>query len=260
VSDAWLELGRTAPASALVDGVEVRRGSRVRLRPRAGADVMDLALAGRTAVVDSVEEDMDGALHLAVLVEDDPGRDVGGARRPGRRMFFAPGEVEPLEGRAPKRVLVAGIGNVFMGDDGFGVEVARRLGERPPRAGVDVRDFGIRGMDLVYAMQDYDVAILVDATPRGEAPGTVALIEPDLDAGVLSLDTHGMDPVKVLALARRLGPVPERVLVVGCEPATRMTGDEDEVVVEISPPVRAALDAAVALVESVLDELEEASP
>jgi hydrogenase maturation protease len=263
MSDAWIELGRTAPASALVDGVEVRRGSRVRLRPREGADVMDLAVAGRTAVVDSVEEDMEGALHLTVIVEDDPGGDVGGLRRPGRRMFFSTGEVEPLEGPSAmpsRRILVAGIGNVFMGDDGFGVEVARRLAERPLRPGVDVRDFGIRGMDLVYAMQDYDAAVFVDATPRGEPPGTVTLIEPELEPGAVSLDTHGMDPVRVLALARELGPVPERLLVVGCEPETRMTGDEDEVVVEISAPVRAAFDEAVRLVESVLDELEEASP
>ena len=263
MSDAWLELGRRAPGSALVGGVEVRRGSRVRLRPHAGADPLDLAVDGRTAVVESVEEDMDGALHLAVVVEEDPGRDVGGRRRPGRRMFFAPGEVEPLDGPAgapARRVLVAGIGNVFMGDDGFGVEVVRRLAARSPRAGVEVRDFGIRGMDLVYALADFDVAILVDATPRGAPPGTVALIEADVDADAVSLDTHGMDPVSVLALARRLGPVPERVLVVGCEPAARMTGAEDEVVVEISPPVRAAVDEAVALVESVLDELEEASP
>jgi hydrogenase maturation protease len=263
VSDAWIELGRRAPSSTLIDGVEVRRGSRVRLRPRPGADALDLAVAGRTAVVEAVEEDMEGALHLAVVVEEDPGRDVGGRRRPGRRMFYALSEVEPLDGAEAvpaRRVLVAGIGNVFMGDDGFGVEVVRRLAEGRPRAGVDVRDFGIRGMDLVYALQDYDAAILVDATPRGERPGTLALIEPDLDSDAVSLDTHGMDPAKVLALARRLGPLPERVLVVGCEPATRMTGVEDEVVVEISPPVRAALDDAVALVESVLDEVEEATP
>jgi hydrogenase maturation protease len=211
--------------------------------------------------VDSVEEDMEGALHLAVIVEDDPGRDVGGLRRPGRRMFFSTAEVEPIEGPPATpalRILVAGIGNVFMGDDGFGVEVARRLFDRPMRPGVDVRDFGIRGMDLVYALQDYDVAIFIDATPRGTAPGTLQVIEPELEPGVVSLDTHGMDPVKVLALARELGPVPERLLVVGCEPQTRMTGDEDEVVTQMSPPVSAALDRAVALVESLLDELEEA--
>lgn len=263
MSDGWIELGRKPPASTLVDGVELRRGSRVRLRPRAGADVLDLTLAGRTAVVDAVEEDTDGALYLAVILEDDPGRDVGGLRRPGRRLFFSTGEVEPLAAPAaapPRRVLVAGIGNVFMGDDGFGVEIARRLAARSLRPGVDVRDFGIRGMDLVFALQDYDAAIFVDATPRGEPPGTLQVIEPELEPGAVSLDTHGMDPVRVLALARELGPVPERLLVVGCEPATRMTGDEDEVVSELSPQVRGALDEAVQLVESLLDELEEASP
>lgn len=248
MSDAWLELGRTVPASVVVAGVELRRGSRVRLRPRPGADAIDVAVVGRTAVVESVEEDMEGALHLAVALENDP----GDPRRPGRRMFFAPGEVEPLGEPPPRRILVAGIGNVFMGDDGFGVEVARRLAERSPRPGVDVRDFGIRGMDLVFALQDYDVALFVDATPRGAPPGTLHLIEPELDPGAVSLDTHGMDPVRVLALARELGPIPERVLVVGCEPAG------DEVLTGLSAPVRSALDAAVELVESLLEK--EASP
>ena len=123
-------------------------------------------------------------------------------------------------------MLVAGIGNVFLGDDGFGVEVARRLGERELPAGVDVADFGIRGMDLVYALgDDYDAAIFVDAVPRGQAPGTLYVIEPEVDQNELSLDTHGMDPVKVLRLAGELGPVPERLLVLGCEPETRMSGD-----------------------------------
>ncbi|HET6551710.1 MAG TPA: hydrogenase maturation protease [Solirubrobacter sp.] len=247
MTDGWLELGRTVPAWVVVDGVELRRGSRVRLHPRPGADVIGLAVAGRAAIVDRVEEDMEGALHLAVVLEDDP----GDPRRPGRRLFFAPDEVVPLAGAPLRHVLVAGIGNVFMGDDGFGVEVARRLAERPVRPGVEVRDFGIRGMDLVYALQDYDVAIFVDATPRGAAPGTLHVIEPELSDEV-SLDTHGMDPVRVLGLARELGPVPERLLVVGCEPA----GDEE--LTPLSAPVEAALDAAVELVESLLDK--EASP
>ena len=236
--------------------MRVRRGSRVVLRPRAGADVMDVALAGRTAVVDTVEEDMEGAVHVAVVLEDDPGHDVGGLRRPGSRFFFGVDEIEAIgePETAARRVLVAGIGNVFMGDDGFGVEVARRLQARPRPAGVEVRDFGIRGMDLVYALRDCDVAILVDAAPRGGAPGTLRVIEAQLETDAVSLDTHGMDPVRVLALARELGPVPERVLVVGCEPATRMTGDEDEVVAELSGPVRGALDAAVELVETLVKE------
>ena len=241
-------------------GVEVGRGSRVVLRPRAGADIFDRAIAGKVAVVDRVDEDMEGSVQLAVVVEDDPGRDLGEMRQPGHRFFFSPEEVEPLAGQPqpPARVLVAGIGNIFMGDDAFGVEVARRLAQRRLPAGVEVGDFGIRGIDLMYALgEGYDAAVFVDAVPRGEAPGTLSVIEPELEEGEATLDAHGMDPVKVLSLARQVGSVPERVLVVGCEPAVRMTGDEEEVVGELSEPVRAAIDDAVGLVESVIRELME---
>jgi hydrogenase maturation protease len=157
------------------------------------------------------------------------------------------------------RVLVAGIGNIFLGDDGFGVEVARRLAERPHPAGVRVADFGIRGMDLAYALlDDHDAVILVDAAPRGEAPGTLSLIEPEIACAgpALALDAHGMDPVKVLALARTLGAKPTRTLLVACEPASLPGGDTyEDVVVELSAPVRAAVDEAVAMVESLLEEM-----
>jgi hydrogenase maturation protease len=248
------------PRSVTVAGVEVGRGSRVVLRPRAGADILDQAIAGKAAVVDRVDEDMEGSVQLAVVVEDDPGRDLGEMRQPGHRFFFSPEEVEPLAGQAAPaaRVLVAGIGNIFMGDDAFGVEVARRLAERPLAAGVDVGDFGIRGMDLMYALgEGYDAAVFVDAVPRGEPPGTLSVIEPRLDEDDATPDAHGMDPVKVLSLARQLGSVPERVLIVGCEPAVRMTGAEEELVGELSDPVRAAIDDAVELVESVVGELLE---
>lgn len=256
----WEALERPAPDSVTVDGAELRRGSRVRLRPRAGRDVLDLALAGKDAIVEGIDQDYEEKLYIAVTLEDDPGRDLGEERQPGHRFFFGLDEVEPLPEapRAPgsPRVLVAGIGNVFLGDDGFGVEVAGRLGGVSMPPGVDVADFGIRGMDLAYALSGYDVAVLVDALPRGDAPGTVYLIEVDMaDDGVREVDTHGMDPVKVLRLARELGEVPERVLVVGCEPATRMTGDEDDVVMELSEPVRAAVDEAAKLVESVVRDL-----
>lgn len=241
-------------------GVEVGRGSRVVLRPRAGADIFDRAIAGKVAVVDRVDEDMEGSVQLAVVVEDDPGRDLGEMRQPGHRFFFSPEEVEPLAGQPQPaaRVLVAGIGNIFMGDDAFGVEVARRLAERPLPAGVEVGDFGIRGIDLMYALgEGYDAAVFVDAVPRGEPPGTLSVIEPELEEGEATIDAHGMDPVKVLSLARQVGSVPERILVVGCEPGVRMTGDEEEVVGELSEPVRAAIDDAVGLVESVIRELTE---
>jgi hydrogenase maturation protease len=258
----WEELERPAPDVVLVDGIELRRRSRVRLRPGWGRDVFDVALAGRTAIVEEVVQTMDGSLQLAVTVEDDPGRDLGSERQIGHRFFFSPEEVEPLGGEpAPEpaqRILVAGIGNVFLGDDGFGVEVAGLLarGELPP--GVVVEDFGIRGMDLAYALGEYDVAILVDALPRGNAPGTLYLVEPDLDEQEAAIDTHGMDPVKVLALARHLGSPLPRVLVVGCEPAA-VLGDDDELSGELSEPVRAALGEAVRMVESVLDELTDES-
>jgi hydrogenase maturation protease len=256
----WDELERPGPEAVVVAGVELRRGSRVRLHPRAGGDIFDVALAGRSAVVEGIEQDMEDNIQLSVTVDDDPGRDLGEFRQPGHRFFFSPDEVEPLPGAAPAgssrpRILVAGIGNIFLGDDGFGVALAGRLARRALPAGVDVVDFGIRGMDLAYALDDYDIVVLLDASPRGDAPGTLYVVEPELDDAEASPDAHGMDPVTVLALARALGgPIP-RTLVVGCEPASVMTGDEEEIAAELSDPVEGSLDAAVDLVESLLDDL-----
>jgi hydrogenase maturation protease len=256
----WEELERPAPDSVEVGGVALRRRSRVRLRPAAGGDVFDLVLAGRTAVVEGIDQDMEGNVRLAVVVEDDPGRDLGERRQPGHRFFFSPGEVEPLDddaGPAPAaRVLVAGIGNVFLGDDGFGVALADRLARRALPAGVEVVDFGIRGMDLAYALQEgYDAALLLDAVPRGEPPGTLFVIEPTPGDAQIGFEAHGMDPVRVLATARAMGGLPPRTLIVGCEPAVRMRDDDPDVVADLSEPVRAALDEAVRLVEALLAEL-----
>ncbi len=156
-----------------------------------------------------------------------------------------------------KRILVAGIGNIFLGDDGFGVEVVRRLSGRELPEGVVVMDFGIRGMDLAYALQkDYELVVFVDATPRGGEPGTVYLIEPEIEEdGEVSLDTHGMDPVKVIKLSRVLGARPTRTLVVGCEPQVVVSGEDyDDMLMELSEPVRAAVEEAVKLVESLVEE------
>ena len=157
-----------------------------------------------------------------------------------------------------KRILVAGVGNIFLGDDGFGGEVVRRLAERALPEGVEVKDFGIRGMDLAYALQeDYEAVVLVDAVPRGEEPGTVYLLKPEIEEdGDVSLDTHGMDPVKVIKLSRALGAEPTRTLVVGCEPLVVLSGEDyDDMSMELSEPVRAAVEEAVKLVESLVEEI-----
>ncbi len=157
-----------------------------------------------------------------------------------------------------RRALIAGIGNIFLGDDGFGVEVITRLAGSGLPEGVEVKDFGIRGMDLAYALQDdYDLVVFVDATPRGGEPGTVYLIEPEIeDDGEVSLDTHGMDPVRVIKLASTLGARPARtLLVVGCEPQVVVGGEDyDDMLMELSEPVRAAVAEAVKLVESLVEE------
>jgi hydrogenase maturation protease len=159
-----------------------------------------------------------------------------------------------------RRILVAGVGNIFLGDDGFGVEVVRRLAGRGLPESVEVADFGIRGMDLAYALQDdYEAVVFVDATPRGEKPGTVYLIEPEIEEdGEVTLDTHGMDPVKVIKLSRALGARPTRTLVVGCEPQVVVSGEDyEDILMELSEPVRAAVEEAVKLVESLVEEINK---
>ena len=172
--------------------------------------------------------------------------------------------------RRTKRILIACIGNIFLGDDGFGVEVARRLMNRQYPEGVQVRDFGIRGIDLAYTLlEDYDSLVLVDAVPRGSPPGTLFLIEPDLtgmspekgvEAGIMALDAHSMDPVKVLAYARTLGARPIQTLLVGCEPTPLGGSEEDpEMQMGLSEPVQAAVDEAVKMIDSLVEQLASAN-
>jgi hydrogenase maturation protease len=266
VNDVWEELQRTPPESAQVGDVTLRKGSRVRIHPRATADIFDRALAGRVGIVEGIDQALDGELQVAVTMEDDPGRDLGEGRYPGHRFFFSLDEVAPIIDDATSstamnrepRILVAGIGNIFLGDDGFGVAVAQRLAGKSWPHGVDVRDFGIRGMDLAYAMQnEFDAVVFIDAAPRGEAPGTLFVIDAAVDAdGPMSIDTHGMDPVKVLALARGLGRVPPRVLVIGCEPSKTIVPEAwDEMDMTLSAPVAAAVDEAVALATSLIEKV-----
>ncbi|HEY2378747.1 MAG TPA: hydrogenase maturation protease [Gemmatimonadaceae bacterium] len=262
MSEIWQELRRPAPESVTLGDHTLRAGSRVRLHPRARGDILDQMLAGRSAIVEGLDESLDGVIHVAVTIEEDPGRDLGESRYPGHRFFFALDEIEPLDTaqalRAQARILVAGIGNIFLADDGFGVAVAQRLAALPRRAGVEVRDFGIRGMDLAYAMQkDYDAVVFVDAAPRGEPAGTLSVIDASADLeGPPAIETHGMDPVRVLALARALGRVPARVLVVACEPERIISPEQwDEMDGTMSEAVTRSIPRAVELVHSVIDRL-----
>ncbi len=151
------------------------------------------------------------------------------------------------------KILVAGIGNVFLSDDAFGVEVAAKLLQRPHPEHVTVGDFGIRGFDLAYAlMEDYDLAILIDALPRGEPPGTLYVLEPDPTQAGAALEGHAMNPMAVFALVKTMGGTMPRVMIVGCEPQSVEEG------MGLSEPVAAALHGAVEMVENLVKQEEAA--
>jgi hydrogenase maturation protease len=157
-------------------------------------------------------------------------------------------------------ILVAGVGNIFLGDDAFGVEVALSLTRRRLPESVSVKDFGIRGFDLAYALLDpWEAVIILDALPRGEAPGTLYTVEPNL-ADVanpvspdMAMNPHGMDPVRVLHLAASMGAIPAQVLIVGCEPQD--FGDELEGRMGLSSPVQAAIEEASTMVEELIERI-----
>lgn len=155
-----------------------------------------------------------------------------------------------------ERILIAGVGNIFLGDDAFGVEVVHRLAHRLPES-VRVTDFGIRGIDLAYALADgYQATILVDTVSRNGAPGTIYVIEPDLsslDAETPCIDGHSLDPIKVLALVHSLGGEFKHVIVVGCEPQS--FGDAEAGRLGLSEPVAAAVEEAAAMIESLVERM-----
>jgi hydrogenase maturation protease len=160
------------------------------------------------------------------------------------------------------RLLIAGVGNIFLGDDAFGVEVVQRLLRRPLPDGVRVVDFGIRGLDLAYALLDgYQAVILVDSVPRGGQPGTLYVVEPELEPalplaeGGSLLEAHNMDPARVLRLVAALGGKIERLVIVGCEPETTIGGEEEDLPGRMSAAVQAAVDEAVLLVEALVGQL-----
>lgn len=159
------------------------------------------------------------------------------------------------------RILIAGIGNIFLGDDAFGSEVARRLMRCKLPHGVRVVDFGIRGIDLAYAlMEGYEVTIFIDATPRGGEPGTLYTIEPDLDevnqtnTQGTAIETHDMNPMKVLGMVKAMGGEFKRILLVGCEPSPL---EAEEGQMGLSEPVEVAVEEAVRLIESLVTNILE---
>ena len=156
-------------------------------------------------------------------------------------------------------LLVAGLGNIFQGDDAFGVEVIARLTRKPPPAGVKIVDFGIRGLDLTYALTGgYRAAILIDAAQRGLEPGTVSIFEPNAaqsgDADGLApedlmISGHDLDPAKVLKVVAMLGGGCERIVLVACEPLD-LGGQDGRM--GLSAPVAAAIELAVKAVEDLI--------
>ena len=145
------------------------------------------------------------------------------------------------------RLLVAGVGNVLRGDDGFGPAVTELLGHLP--AGVEVIETGIGGIALLQElMAGCDGLVLIDAVDRGAAPGTVFLLEPEVPEAVHVPDVHLANPDRVLTMAKTIGVLPDRVRIVGCQPE-----DVDELGEGLSPPVQAALATAVARVEETVN-------
>jgi hydrogenase maturation protease len=282
------------PESVVIAGRIVKAGDSVLLRPGRGrkgtlTDAMDMMLDGQTARVEVLQQDFENRIYLVVTLDADPGREQWDERvLPGHRFFFFPEELDPLEESIERtvnhsltsehnlqqkiparRILIACIGNIFLGDDSFGVEVAQRLMSRKTKRysqGVDVIDFGIRGMDLAYTLLDeYDALILVDAVSRGGTPGTLYLVEPDLtgidpekgvEAGRAAMEAHSMDPVKVLAFARSLGARPIQTFLIGCEPVPFNESEaQATMLMGLSEPVHASLDEAVKMIDSLVDEL-----
>ena len=156
-----------------------------------------------------------------------------------------------------RSILIAGVGNAWLRDDGFGGEVARRLADLPLPAGVDVMDAGTGGLDLAYeVMRGYDALLILDVSKQGGEPGTLYVMEPDEDSipgGIEDGDVinpHAMDPHTVLRFVKSVGAWPARVVVIACEPA-----DVEEMGWGLSEPVRDAIERAVDLVVETIAEL-----
>ena len=225
-------------------------------------DSLDYLFVAPSSSVHRIQEAQTTVYHtlweltVATLAGSGPGPATGSAgQRPDPGRAERPDDRGQGDGMTARtgRTLVACLGNIFLSDDGFGVEVARRLARQDLPEGVRVTDYGIRGMHLAYDLAEgFDTTILVDTAQRGDEPGTVYLIEPEPQAGpqagqgdaasLTLFNAHGMQPDLVLSLAGSLGGDAGRVLVVGCEPATLEEG------IGLSAPVAAAVDEAAAMV------------
>ena len=160
------------------------------------------------------------------------------------------------------RILVACIGNIFLGDDGFGCEVARALAGTQLPAGVAVADFGIRGFDLASALlEPYEAVVLVDAIERGSPPGTVYILEPaagpQSSGSGVAPDLHTMNPARVLALARSMGEITAGIYIVGCEPSD--FGVELEGRMGLSKAVQSAVPRAAEVVLELIARVSRQS-
>ncbi|MDP9189551.1 MAG: hydrogenase maturation protease [Actinomycetota bacterium] len=163
-----------------------------------------------------------------------------------------------LDSRMEKQILVAGVGNAWLGDDGFGGVVTKQLEQRKLPAGVQVMDFGSGGLDLAYeVMKGYHALVLIDVSKQGGEPGTLYVIEPDpdeIEGGIEDgevLNPHGMDPGTVLRFVKAVHGWPGKVVVVACEPA-----DVEELAMELTPEVEAVVEQAVDLVLAQITELQ----
>lgn len=237
--DPWGQLARAAPGYVTIGGAKVAAGSRVRLWPAAGGDLLDIELAGRTAVVEGVDQDLDDTCYLAVILDEDPGRDLGHYRQPGHRFFFRAEEVEPLPGNDPQaeeaQVLVAGVGDEFKGDSGFGLEVVRRLAAGPRPPGITATEFGIRIRDLGRSIeQGWDAVIVVAALAGGGQPGELSIAE--LGGDIRTVEVAGVGAVDLPA-----GPGGPRsgTWLVGCQPKAGSGAG-------LSEPVTRSVDRAAA--------------
>lgn len=169
----------------------------------------------------------------------------------------APGIEKAKTVTTRKRVMIAGVGNMFLKDDGFGSAAIRELSQREFPEGIEIRDFGTGGLKLAYdLMRGYDALILLDTSARGEAPGTLYRIEPDekdfssdLEQGG-PIDPHGSDPVTVLRFVRSIGAWPGKVYIVACEPQS-----VDDFEIGLSEPVILAVNDAVDLVDEIVQEI-----